>query len=957
MPRRTPWARRPIHAVAPLLAALCLALAAGPAAAQATGRILGRVLDARSGEPIVGADVRVVGLPFRATTAAEGRFVLAAVPPGERTLRVERLGYRTLELAGVVVRTGRATDVVARVEAQAVQVGGVTVQVERRPPLIDPQSSSSREIVTGRELRELPIDATAQAVELSAGVSEGHFRGGRTGQELYVVDGIEVKNQLEASTQGNGLEFSPGSLEQVEVVTGGFGAEYGSALSGVVNLVTRRGNPERWDGRAALATDGWAPTPLFLGFTSLSASAGGPLSFLGSGTTLFADLLLQGMRDADPRARGLTCLGRGDAGSDLDDAIGQLRGDARTASLYCPYTSAMLPNQAGDKAIGFLRLDRTLGPGAILTATFLRNRQQQELYTPEFKYNPDYQFGERTRGALATLALEWSRSAGATARHVSLRAAATQVDRHLGALDARALADRTDVLGFGPSAFRFLGEEYVHRPVEEQLEEGIAVPGYVAPTGGTSNPFGAAGDGIFFTHGTPGLAAWSRSRSVGADALAEVATARGGRVRLGGTGRLYEVERYERILGYLPGSSPNYARFYPATFALFAEGGKDTPGEVNFNAGVRFEGFRSGLAFRPDRGDFLSPVVDTRWNLAFMPRIGAAFPLAERTVVRVNYGIVAQPPDFQYFLDSAIGDSLRTDIRRQGNPALGFERGVTYEIGLSHLLKGDRAALGVVVYHKTLNNLVAAGVGRAGPAQFNTRDHGEVQGGEVTLEGRWHAVLLRAGYALQKATGVSAGALADTLPTGGAGEAPPQEYPLPFDRRHSANLAAFLGSANRTDQPWGAVVTGTLESGYPVVRIETEAANPRRTRLPWTADFDVRLTYRVGRLPACGRCAWRVQADARNVLGLGNIRAVRTETGTLAPTLASLRQLAAAKTIDRPIPLESPTYAAAVDLDHDGLITPDEFSTARLAAVIDRYDPSLYFGRARQLRLGAEVTF
>lgn len=355
MIRRRVADRRPLRAAAPFLALLLVALGTRPAAAQATGSILGRVLDAQSGEPIVGADVQLVGLPFRATTVAEGRFALAAVPPGEHTLRVQRLGYRTLELTGVVVRTGHATDAVARMQPQAVEVGGVTVQVERLPPLIDPQGSTSRDIVTGRELRELPIDATAQAIELSTGVSEGHFRGGRVGQELYVVDGVEVKNQLEASTQGNGLEFSPSSLEQVEVVTGGFGAEYGSALSGVVNFVTRRGNPERSDGRAALSTDGWAPASLYHGFTALSASAGGPLAFLGSGTTLFADLLLQGMRDADPRARGLTCLQPGDAGTDLDNAIGQLRGDPRTAALYCPYTGAMLPHQAGDKLIGFLR--------------------------------------------------------------------------------------------------------------------------------------------------------------------------------------------------------------------------------------------------------------------------------------------------------------------------------------------------------------------------------------------------------------------------------------------------------------------------------------------------------------------------------------------------------------------------------------------------------------------------
>src|SRR5690606_10494468 len=139
------------------------------------------------------------------------------------------------------------------------------------------------------------VDLLRQVIELTPGVSGGHFRGGRVGQEVYVVDGMELKNQLEASTQGSGIELSPTSLEEIEVITGGFGAQYGSALSGVVSYVTRSGNPDRWEGRASLITDQWAPESMFNGFTGLSTSIGGPLNFLGGGSRLFVDVLAQGM--------------------------------------------------------------------------------------------------------------------------------------------------------------------------------------------------------------------------------------------------------------------------------------------------------------------------------------------------------------------------------------------------------------------------------------------------------------------------------------------------------------------------------------------------------------------------------------------------------------------------------------------------------------------------------------
>lgn len=404
-----------------LLAALVLALYAPGLSAQATGTIYGRVGDAATGRPLAGATVQTVPSFARALTTDEGRFVLVGVPAGERTVRVELLGYHPVELERVQVRGGRSTELRVELQSAALPVDPLRVEVDRLR-LIEPDVALTHEVVIGRELRELPLDRIAEAIELSPGVSDGHFRGGRVGQESYVVDGIEVRNQFEGSTQGLGLEISPTALEEVEVITGGFGAEYGSALSGVVSFVTRRGNPERWTGRASLTTDHWAPGSLFRGFSGISTSAGGPIRPLGA--TLFTDLLVQSFVDAEPRTRGLTCLRPDDAGPELAQAIDALRGDPSTAHLYCPYTSGALPAQSGDKLIGFARFDRPLGDGAEITVSLLRNRFQRELYTPEFKYNADYQLGQRTTGTLASVGLQWTRHMGRRAREVRRRAGA-----------------------------------------------------------------------------------------------------------------------------------------------------------------------------------------------------------------------------------------------------------------------------------------------------------------------------------------------------------------------------------------------------------------------------------------------------------------------------------------------------------------------------------------------------
>jgi hypothetical protein len=152
-----------------------------------------------------------------------------------------------------------------------------------------------------------------------------------------------------------------------------------------------------------------------------------------------------------------------------------------------------------------------------------------------------------------------------------------------------------------------------------------------------------------------------------------------------------------------------------------------------------------------------------------------------------------------------------------------------------------------------------------------------------------------------------------------------------------------------------------VQSGYPLLRPASDAVAGAREAvqyLPWTSTTDLRATWDFGSLRICGGCSWRLVFDGRNILNRKNILALRSNTGALSPTLADVQQLANSQTVpDQPIPRESPSYVVFLDANRDGVISPDEARNARFAAALDRFDPTLFFGEARQVRFGIEVAF
>lgn len=951
--------------IATVIAMAATLAVSGPASAQ-TARLAGRVVDSNNSAPLADVSIRIEVLDLEALTTTSGRFVLAGIPAGTHDVAVDLLGYTSLRLKGVVFRAGRPTELAIRLESSPLALAPIVIEADRIP-LIEPEVSESREVIPGEVIRELPVTRVGEVVDLATGVSDGHFRGGQIGQEVYLVDGFAVKNQVEATTGGASIELAPTSLRELEIITGGFSSEYGSALSGVVSYGTRSGSTESWEGSLGLRGDHLAPSSASTGFTAFNVHGGGPLRFLGERATLFADLHLEGLNDADARSRGLACLQPEDTDGDLAAAIIGLRDGPAGSDLYCPFEDEGLPGQLGDRLIGFARLDRP-GLGGLLTASFLHNRFQRGLYTPELKFNSRSGLAQRTRATLATLSFETSNQTAGGANHLTVRVAAQQLDRYLGGVDRQALRDRTTLGGFAFSDFEFFGEKAARSPIEDQVEEPRALPGYQQPTGRSGSPFGPAAEGIFVADGTTGIANWTRSTLIGADVVGELLAANGSSFRGGFSGKLRRVEVYERTRAWLAGSAPNYARFFPATLSGFVETDLRAAELFTVNVGARIEAFRNGLDFRTDRSDFLTPSIDTEWNVHFGPRLGFAGAFRNstgRTAFRVNWSRMAQPPDFQFFLDSAIGDSLRTDIRRQGNPRLAFEEGSSVELGVSHQF-GRAVGLELVAFHKALGKLITGNVQLVGtaPGQFTTGDKGTVNGFEVSAVARSRNVMVRLGYSLQKATGLTTGTLADTV---GVDAGRPEPVPLAFDRRHTIDATMLLGrsarATGRADEgiPVGATITARVRSGHPLFPVlpetETGAGIPIG-RLPWTSLVDLAVSWQLPRVPGCHQCAARLVLEAKNLFDRDNLIALRRETAAIAPTLSGVENLAAAPHSSQfPIFRESAFYNATVDLDDDGLITEGEFDTARFAAAVDRFDPSILYGPAQQLRLGIQVTF
>lgn len=218
------------------------------ASAGTTGKIAGKVTDKLTGDPLPSANVIVVGENIGAAANMDGNYIILNVRPGTYTVKVSMLGYSSALVEGVVVRADLTSNIDVELSEAAAKIGEIVVTADKKMIIKDETSRTAT--VNSKELLDLPINSFQDVVSLQAGFVTGsdgelHARGGRSNEIAYLIDGIPVKDALSGGISG---EVDKYAIEELQVLTGGYNAEYGQALSGVVNIVTKEGG-NNYNGR------------------------------------------------------------------------------------------------------------------------------------------------------------------------------------------------------------------------------------------------------------------------------------------------------------------------------------------------------------------------------------------------------------------------------------------------------------------------------------------------------------------------------------------------------------------------------------------------------------------------------------------------------------------------------------------------------------------------------------
>src|SRR3990172_742202 len=168
---------------------------------------------------------------------------------------VNLLGYKSVQYSGIKVVAGETVTLNVKMSESVLSLGQEVVIIgEKR--LFDVEETSSKKTVRGQDLTVAAVQNIKDVVGLQTGVvqsdNEIHIRGSRGYENAYLVDGGSVQDVLGGS--GFGLQVSPDAIQEVEVITGGYNAEYGQATSGVVNITTKEGS-DQYRGGISYKTD------------------------------------------------------------------------------------------------------------------------------------------------------------------------------------------------------------------------------------------------------------------------------------------------------------------------------------------------------------------------------------------------------------------------------------------------------------------------------------------------------------------------------------------------------------------------------------------------------------------------------------------------------------------------------------------------------------------------------
>ena len=808
-------------------------LAAEPARSGTTGRISGRVTDAAK-QPLPGANVVIPIAHLGAASDADGRYVITNVPAGAYEVKVSLIGYRPTAVQNVRVLADNTTTLDLRLEEAPVEVGEVVVSAKR--PVVDVSLTSNLASVSREEIAKLPVQELQDVVNLQAGVVDGHFRGGRTGEVQYQVDGVSVNNPYDNTST---LRIDRSLLQEVQVISGTFDAEYGQAMSGVVNAVLRRGSDRfEWNGEAMLGGYPYSAT---------------------SGRIIEPDFNISDIHNFQLSASGPA-------------------GVPRTTYLV------NLRNGLTNSWIHGLR-------------TFTTARDTAGPYEPPKYYFPDGDFEDVVLGySRESSGLIKLSNRSLANMEISYQAVTNDIDARTATWLYRNDPDGLPMLHtfsinhgvdfthtLNPSSYYSVSVRQNYYDRMEMEYEDLYDPRYDTSGGtrGTSNfRDGAYYAGVDLNRSqqtTNALVAKgsyvNESRKLHRIKLG--AEAQWPEVYFGHPGYVVEVQgasgtQLDRYIEKLP-KYPAAQTYHPFSAAAYAQDEIEWEG-LRLRAGLRFDFFDARTTMPSDpanpandiEGAPASEPVSTTAKVNWSPRLGVSYPITSGSSLFFAYGHFYQMPALGQIFDNANYGTL-TDLQARvsyavvGNPDVHPEETVQYQFGYKQALTPN-LGLDVNAFYKDIRNLLGvefiSTYNDAEYARLTNVDFGSVIGVTVALDQREFGPLsIAADYTWQHARGNSSDPR-ETATRAEAGQDPrPRQVPFNWDQLHTFNLTATVAQADRFN------VSGVLRvgSGQPYTP-ETgtggfeNALETNSGRKPLATVFDIRgdAPFKLGRQPFSG---------------------------------------------------------------------------------------------------------
>lgn len=210
--------------------------------AATSGKIAGKVISAGTGEPLPGANVMIEGTSIGAATDAEGDYYILNVTSGRYNVKVSMMGYKPVIQTEVNVSINHTTPVNFQMEETVIDVGESVIVVAHRPS-VEVDKTSSRHVVESREIAVRPIAQLSDLLTSIPGIDynaggELTVRMGTLDQVAFMIDGMRARNPLNSQPYFN---VNLMAIQELEIITGGYDAEYGEAQSGIFNIITKEG--------------------------------------------------------------------------------------------------------------------------------------------------------------------------------------------------------------------------------------------------------------------------------------------------------------------------------------------------------------------------------------------------------------------------------------------------------------------------------------------------------------------------------------------------------------------------------------------------------------------------------------------------------------------------------------------------------------------------------------------